>query len=165
MSNKVSNKKVAITPKAIRIEVYQDKYMSIYRLDELGTFEIKYSVNAFDLFDFNDAVKVIDQVMIEIKKQLDAGFTYSIILLNTLDGGPTIEHQAQNYVHTQLFPFYLKNNICTKVYCLSEEIISKLSMTVTAEKDPSKKFTNVFFSNYKDCIEWISKRDCWCQQL
>ncbi|MDX1350874.1 MAG: hypothetical protein R3279_11525 [Putridiphycobacter sp.] len=136
-------------------EVYKDAFMVLYRDDQYQFYEIRYTPNAFNLFKIEDAKTVINNSMIAFQKEIDKNHNYQILIINTLDGGPTIERQTQEYVHSVLFPFFIKHGIQTHLYCLGEEVISKLSMSVTAEKYQSEDIQSHFFARYKDCIDWI----------
>ena len=137
---------------------YENKYLSILRQEHIKAFEVRFSEAAYDLFHIADAKALVSEMMTSFEKQFKAGFKYNILILNTLNGGPTIIEESQNYLHETLFPFYLKHHINIHLFCLSEEVISKISMTLTSERDPEKRFENHYFSKYTDCVAWIKNK-------
>ena len=148
-------KKEANEPIENSVLLYDDKYFSILRHEHLKSFEIRYTETAFDLFHFVEIKKITDLVIKLLTQEIANGHKYGIWIINTIEGGPTIEKVSQKYIHDIFFPFLFENQIMTHLLCLSEEVISKLSMSLVAETDPTEQFNIQYFSKYQDCISYI----------
>ncbi|MFD1553535.1 hypothetical protein DNU06_07620 [Putridiphycobacter roseus] len=147
-----TNQEVQAALKENIVEVFEDKYMSIFRLESLAAFEIKYSKEIYNSFNFQDAIEVMDQTIVEIKKQLQAGFKYDTILFNLLDGGPIATPQVQEFVATVFYPFFSKKGIQNKIYCSPETIIPILMKSTNDNTALNQENNHPFFTNREDSI-------------
>lgn len=137
---------------------YEDQYLSLIKHEQLKAYELKFKVSALDLFELSDAEKITAIMISKFESVMKVGDNFEIVIINTLAGGPIMVKEVQNHIHETLFPFYIKHNLKTHLLCLSEEVMSKLSMTLTAEDVPTNELTIEFFSNYDDCIAYILNR-------
>ncbi|MFD1553534.1 hypothetical protein DNU06_07615 [Putridiphycobacter roseus] len=155
MVKKITRKKSENEHKVVTVNAYENDYFYFLRQEHLRTYEVKYKPSAYDIYNTAENQEITDLIIFYIKEQIKAGYRYKSIIINTIEGGTTIAQKSQEYIHKVLYPFLLAQNIQNKLYCLGEEVISKLSITLTAETADSKKFNNQFFATHDACVHYI----------
>lgn len=136
------------------IKLEEDDYMEIYRHNDIKAFEQRFKTASGELFGagYINQMKIFGDIIVKEKSQ---GHDYPNVIINTTDNGPTMEPEVQDWMHSTFYPLLVEQKITTKAYCLGEEILSKLSVELTAGDDPNSLFKFKFFSNLEDGIEWL----------
>lgn len=132
----------------------ENDFVKLYRHDDIKTFEQRFKNASGDLFGkgYISQMEIFGNIIIN---QINQGYKYPNIIINTTENGPTMEPEVQEWMHTKFYPLLVENNITTKAYCLGEEILSKLSVELTAEEDPNALFKFNFFADLASGMEWL----------
>lgn len=138
-------------------DLLETEYQRILMYDDLRICEQRFKKASQLLFgdDYIREVSLFGDLI--IKSQTPENPFYKL-LVNTLDGGPTMEPRVQEFMHHDLYPKLVEAGITTKAYCLGHEIIAKLSIELTADNDPIKQFNYKFFATLEEGIEWLKKQ-------
>ena len=132
----------------------ENEFMGVYRHDDINAFEQRFKNASIDLFGegYINQMRIFGKL---IGSEIESGHAYPNIIINTTENGPTMEPEVQEWMHNTFYPLLVDYKITTKAYCLGEEILSKLSVELTAGDDPNSQFKFKFFSNLDDGIEWL----------
>ncbi len=136
----------------------ENDFAEILRHDNVKAFELRYKPTSVNLF----GERFIEQMTIlkdQIIEQAALGHTFQNLIINTINGGPTIEPEVQEWMHSTFYPLLIENNITTKAYCMGEEIISKLSIELTADDKSNSSFKYDYFSSLEDALKWIKNQN------
>ncbi len=136
----------------------KNTYMEIYRHDNVKAFEQRYLPESANLYGENHLNQMIlfKEILLN---QLAGGKYFPNLIINTVNGGPTMELNAQEWMHNVFNPFLSENNFTTKAYCLGDEILSKESVRITAEDNSNSTFNFNFFSTLEDGLTWLEAQN------
>jgi len=136
------------------IKIAENEYVEIYRHDDIMAFEQRFKAASEDLFGkgYIEQMKLFGEAIINQKNE---GHNYPNVIINTTKNGPTMEPEVQDWMHETFYPLLAENKITTKAYCLGEEILSKLSIELTAGDNSNALFRFKFFSNLEEGREWL----------
>ncbi|MEP1097142.1 MAG: hypothetical protein ABJG78_18655 [Cyclobacteriaceae bacterium] len=134
--------------------LFKNNYQEILLHPELGIFEQRFLPASQDLFG-DDYIREVSIFGETIQKNQSDENPYPNLIVNTLNGGPTMEPKVQEFMHAEFYPMIFDAGIRTKAYCLGDEILSKLSVELTAENDPNSKFKYKFFANLEEGMDWL----------
>lgn len=134
--------------------LFKNEFQEIFLDTELGIFEEQFQTASEELFgdDYIREVSIFGEM---IQKNQPEDSPYTNLIVNTLKGGPTMEPKVQEFMHTTLYPKIWDAGIRNKAYCLGEEIISKLSVELTADNNPTGKFKYKFFATREEGVDWL----------
>lgn len=140
------------------IVLLENDYVTLYRHDDIKAYEQRFKPESVELFgkSYINQMKIFGE---EIEKSQRESRDYPNLIINTTNGGPTMEPEVQEWMHSHFYPILSANNITTKAYCLGQEIISKLSVELTAEDDPNALFRFKFFATLEEGIDWITEQN------
>ncbi len=136
----------------------KNEFVEIYLHNDIKAFEQRFLKPSSDLFGekYIDQMKLFGNV---ITQQLNAGINFPNLIINTTQGGPTMEPLVQDWMHSVFYPFLEEKKITTKAYCLGEEILSKLSVELTADDKSNSPFKYDFFATLKEGMEWLKAQN------
>ena len=132
----------------------ETEYQEILFYEDQGIFEQRFKEASKYIFgeDYIREVSLFGRAMVE--NQTD-NKSHSKLIINTLAGGPTMEPIVQQFMHKKFYPMLIETGIKHKAYCLGAEVISKLSVELTAENDPRQQFNYKFFATLEEGLDWL----------
>lgn len=133
----------------------ENRYQTILLYESEGIFEERFKKASSDINGKN-YIREVSLFGKAISENQPEGQPYSKLIINTLAGGPTMEPHVQKFMHEEFYPILLEAGIRHKAYCLGPEIISKLSVELTASDDPRQQFNYQFFATLEAGIEWLT---------
>ncbi|MFT5821269.1 MAG: hypothetical protein ACI8ZM_002521 [Crocinitomix sp.] len=136
-------------------QLFENQFQTIYLHENLDVFEQRFKSDSQNIFGeaYIKEMRIFGDYM---NTHQTPDKKISKIIINTLDGGPTMEPSVQKWMHDIFYPQISENGIKSKAYCMGEEIVAKLSIELTAEDDPNAMFKFQFFSSLEDGINWLS---------
>lgn len=134
--------------------LYENEYQQVLSYPDEGIYEQRFKAASEVLFgeDYIREVKIFGEQIVATQNPESP---FRKLVVNTLDGGPTMEPMVQEFMHAEFYPMLVEAGITTKAYCLGAEILSKISVELTAENDPRKQFNYKFFATLEEGLEWI----------
>ena len=136
-------------------QLFENDYQTIYLHEDNNIFEQRFKSKSQEIFGeayINEMRIFGDQMAANQTSEKEV----SKLIINTLDGGPTMEPSVQTWMHNNFYPQISNIGIKSKAYCLGEEILAKLSIELTVEDDPNALFKYQFFSSLEDSINWLN---------
>ena len=137
--------------------IFENDFQQVVVYNELGIYEERFKAISAELFGDSYIREVTLFVDMVIAANED-GKSIQKLIISTIEGGPTMEPRVQDYMHEELYPRLAQSGVTAKAYCLGEEIISKLSVELTADSDPNKLFDYKFFATIEEGIDWLKSK-------
>ena len=132
----------------------ENEYQEILFHEDLGIFEERFKEASAHIFgkDYIREVSLFGKAIVDNQSK---DKPHTKLIINTLAGGPTMEPQVQQFMHDEFYPMILEAGIKHKAYCLGPEVISKLSVELTADSDPKQQFNYRFFATFEEGVDWL----------
>lgn len=137
---------------------FKNEYQEIFLHEEEGIFEERFTEASSEIF--GDAYIREVSIFGDLIKENQPEIPYHKLIINTLNGGPTMEPRVQEFMHSTLYPKLWGYGIRAKAYCLGAEIISKLSVELTAKGNTNKEneFSYKFCATLEEGITFLNEQ-------
>lgn len=124
--------------------------MKLNFYDKLSVLEQEFLPESQELFD-----KFYIEQMLNFLEAIKY-YTPAQLMINILQGGPTMNPEAQLWMQENFYVEISKYGVKRKAYLLGEELIARLSIKQTAEEDPNPRFVYQYFSDKDKAIDWLA---------
>jgi len=128
----------------------ENNYQWIYYHPELQIIEQRFKLTAGNL------VGEPNRMEMEFLMEICNEFKPINLVVDVSRGGPVINAEIKEWMHTVLNPELLKYGVKNKAYVVGPDVIAKLSVQTTANSDPFKKFKYKYFLSFSEAYSWLA---------